>query len=245
MTANWQPQSNLPELDSRLENAFKRVSGLAGFRIGQDRMNTDALRSTAANIVDVSVSGAGPFFMRLGQSLGSACSYRPKGQISLKEIAAEVLNEFYNEGVAAFQAAKISLHTSAAKYLTEAGMDESSRNAVLESVDKSFMDPSREEMTMAAMPYVNVTITPGTLACIGLVAGMALGLVALRHPLFMLIGGIIGGGGAYCVARSKLREKAGTLLTRLPQDIYTILRQNLIANETRYIDLVNQSVIRH
>lgn len=244
MSAPWQPESNLPELDSRLENAFKRVSGLAGFRIGRDRLNTDALGGTAASIINNFTEG-GPFFMRVGQSLGQAASYRPKGQISLKEIAADVLGEFYNEAVAAFQAAKIKLHNSAAQYLSERGLDESSRQALLEAVDKSFMEPSREEMTLAAMPYVKIMATPGTAACFGLAGGMVLGLAILRHPIFMGIAGLLAGGVAYSIARRKQREKAAHLLARLPQDLYSLLRQNLIANETRYKELLNQSLTLH
>lgn len=244
MSTPWQAESNLSELDSRLENAFKRVSGLVGFRVGQDRMNTDALSSTASSMVDGFLE-CGPMFMRVGQSISQAAGYRPKGQISLQEIAADVLTEFYNEGVAAFQAAKIALHASAEKYLTERGLDEASRHAILDSVDKSFMEPSREEMTLAAMPYVKVLATPGTVACIGLIAGMALGLLALRHPLFMAIGGLIVSGVSYSIARSKLRDKASTLLARLPRDIYTLLRQTLISNESRYTELINQSLSKH
>jgi hypothetical protein len=206
-------------------------------------MNTDALKSTAASVVDnLTNAELGPFFMRLGQGLGQAAGYRPKGQISLKEIAADVLSEFYDEALAAFQAAKISLRSSANQFLSEQGLEEGARTAILDTVDKAFTDPSREEMTRAAIPHTNLAVTPGTVACFGLIAGMALGLIALRHPIFMAACGIIASGLSYSVARGKLRDKAAKLLTHLPQDIYNLLRHSLIANETRYIELVNQSL---
>ena len=90
----WKLDCPCKELDEHLENAFKRVAGIIGHKMQQDRMNLKVLSGSALDIVDMNLAPTEPFFMRIGRSVATAASYRPKGTIDLKELAAEVLNEW-------------------------------------------------------------------------------------------------------------------------------------------------------
>lgn len=235
----WKLDNPCKELDEHLENAFKRVAGVIGHKMGQDRLNLDALSGSARNILDINAYQNEPFFMRIGRSVGTAASYRPKGTISLKEMAAEVLDEFYKEATGAFHAARVRLHDQAEIWLKNQGMNDDQRKAVLSAADDSLLPPPRDEMTREAMPYVKELISPGTLAIIGGFAGFGLIILTLRHPVLAFLGAVTGAGLSYYLSRKRLSTKAQNLLTRLPQDIYNLLKRTTISNQTRYQDIVN------
>ncbi len=239
--APWKLDEPFKELDAHLENAYKRVAGIVGFKMNQDRINLEALAGSARDIVDWNVAPTEPFFMRLGRSVHSVATYRPKGTLSLKELAAEVLDEFYREGTGAFQAVRVRLHGGAAAWLQDLGLSEERRRAVLAAAEDSLLPPSREEMTRQAMPFVQETVTPGTLAIVGGFAGFGLVIATLRHPLLAAVGAGGGAALAYYLARNRLRTRAQTLLTKLPQELYSLLRQSTVANQTRYQDIINQA----
>jgi len=240
MAPTWKLDCPCQELDEHLENAFKRVAGIIGHKMQQDRMNLQVLSGSARDIVDMNVAPTEPFFMRIGRSVATAASYRPKGAIDLKELAAELLNEFYSEATGAFQATRVRLREQAGTWLADQNVTEDQRRAILGAADDSLLPPSREDMTRAALPYIKQSITPGTLAIIGGFGGFGLIIATIRHPVLAFLGAAAGAGLAYYFGRSRLRTKAQTLLTRLPQDIYSILKQATISNQTRYQEIVNK-----
>ena len=235
----WQLENPLRELDEHLGNAYKRVSGLIGFKLGQDRLNLDALSGSARDIMETNFSAAMPGFMRLGRSITSAITYRPDHELSLKEMAAEILSEFYNEALGAFQANRLRLNDGARAFLQD--VPEERRGAILAAAEETFRLPAKEDMMREAEPLVKEGITPGTAACLGLFAGLGLGLAVFRHPLFGGIGAVIGMALAYYLIRSRMRGKAQNLLGLLPQRLYSQLRGALVANQTRYQEIVNSS----
>ena len=239
-SGNWQLENPLKELNEHLGNAHKRVAGIIGFRLGQDMLNLDALSGSVRNIVETDFSGGLPGFVRLGRSITSAVTYRPKYELSLKELAAEILTEFYTEAVGAFQANRLRLNEGARALLVN--MPEERRQAVLNAADEIFMPPTKEDMMREAESLIKEGLTPGTAACLGLFAGMALGIAVFRHPLFGGIGGIAGTAISYFLARSRMRKKAVNLLGVLPQQLYSKLRATLVANQANYQEIVNNSL---
>lgn len=237
----WQLESPFKELDEHLENAYKRVAGLADFKLGQDRLNRDALSSSARQIMDITCNSGEPFFMRIGRSVGTAASYRPRHGISLKELAAEVLGEFHNEAVGAFSDVKLRLYNESSAWLKAQGLDDERRQAALTAAAESFLPPPREEMTRAALPYVNEGWAPSTWAGLGTFAGALAMLFTLRHPLFLAIGAGGGAGLCYYLARGRMATKAQTLMVALPQDTYNLIRRALVSNQTRYQEIVNNA----
>ena len=237
----WQLDAPLKEFDEHMENAYKRVAGIAGFKMGQDRLNLDALSGSARHIMDINLNSGEPFFMRIGRSVGTAATYRPKAELSLKELAAEVLGEFHNEAVGAFQDVKVRMFRQSSDWLKERGLDDERRRSLLTAAEESFLPPSREDMTREALPYVRQLATPGTLAALGGFAGFGLMIFTLRHPLFLAIGAAGGAGLAYYLARGRLRAKARDLMVRLPQDLYNLLRRNLVSNQTRYQEIISRA----
>ncbi|MDR2946475.1 MAG: hypothetical protein LBV79_06995 [Candidatus Adiutrix sp.] len=240
MPAQWQLENPLKELDERLENAYKRASGLAGLKLGRDRLNMDALSGSAGQILDINTSGE-PFFMRIGRSVGAVAGYRPKDELSLKELAAEVLGEFHGEAAGAFQEARARMFRESSAWLTEHGLDDERRQQLLSAAEEAFLPPSREDMTRAALPYVGQMARPGTWAGFGGLAGFGLMIFTLRHPIFLALGAAAGAGLSYYLARGRTRARAQTLMLKLPQDLYNLLRRDLIANQTRYQEIVNRA----
>lgn len=146
----WKSASTVQELDTHLENAYKRVSGIVGYKMGQDRMNLETLSESAKSALE-NLATPGPMFMRIGSGLGAAVGCRPKTELSLKELAAEVLSEFFSEATGAFQAARLRLRREADEWLKSRGVEESSRKAALTAADESLLGPSKEDMTRAAL----------------------------------------------------------------------------------------------
>jgi len=236
---SWKLEQPLGELHSHLENAYKRVSGLIGFKMSRDRLNLDALSGSAADILDINLGSGEPFFMRLGRSLGTAVTYRPKNELSLKELAAEVLDEFYREATGAFQELKIRLRDQAGEWLEAQGVDPERRRGILEAADDSFLAPGKEEMMRQAMPYVRQRISPGTAATFGGFGGFGLLIALLRHPVMGLIGAAAGAALLYYLTRNQTRKLTLKLLSGLPQDLFNCLRRDLLANINRYEEIIN------
>lgn len=239
----WKIQTTVKELDEHLENAYKRISGLVGFNLGRDRMNLEALSESAKDVLD-NLAAPGPLFMRIGGGLGAAAGCRPKTDLSLKEMAAEILNEFYSEATGAYQAARLRLRNEAEAWLKSRGVDEDSRRAALAAADDSLISPSREDMTRAAVGYVKELVSPGTAGIVGGFCGFGLVIATLRHPVIAVLGAVIGAAVLYYLVRKHLRSKTGLLLTRLPQDLYTLLKRAFIVNQERYEEIINKAAER-
>jgi len=239
----WKLADPLKELDEHLENAYKRVEGIIGFQVSRDRFNTDTLSGIGRDMLDNGLS-PGPLFMRIGAGARSALGYRPKNALSLKELAADILNEFYSEALAAFQSNKVRLYKEAESFLEKNLNSPSARQAALEAAEKSFLDLSREDMTKAAMPHVKETMSAGTVGIIGGFAGLGLGIAIFKHPLFGIIGALIGAAVSYSMARDRGRKKAQEVLLILPKDLYTLFKAALTANQSRYQDIINSAAAR-
>lgn len=237
--AAWKLENPLKELDEHLGNAYKRVAGIIGFKLGQDRLNLDALSGSARDIMEINFSEAMPGFMRLGRSITSAITYRPDNELSLKEMAAEILNEFYNEALGAFQANRLRLNDGARIFLED--MPEERRRAILAVAEESFKLPAKEDMMCEAESLVKDGLTPGTGAGLGLFAGLGMGIAVFRHPLFGGLGAVVGAALAYYLVRSRMRNKVQKLLGFLPQQLYSRLRGALVVNQTRYQEIINSS----
>ena len=236
----WKPVDPFRELDEHLENAYKRVAGVLGFKMGQDRLNLDALSGTARNILDIGTDRSEPFFMRVGQSLGAAVSYRPKDELSLKELAAEVLEEFHREALGAYQELRVRLRDQAGAWLNGRAAEPERCQALLAAADGAWLPPAKEEMFRSAQAYVAERVSPGTLAICGGFAGFGLVIATLRHPVLAAIGAVGGAAILYYLARRRNRAKAQALLTRLPQELYNCLRRGLSANVSRYEEIINR-----
>ncbi len=235
----WKLSAPLDDLNGQMENAYKRVSGLIGFKMSRDRLNLEALSGSAASLVDISLDRSEPFFMRLGRGLNSAVTYRPKHALSLKELAAEVLEEFYREATGAFQATKIRLRDEAEAWLKSQGVEDERRRCVLDAAGETFLPPSKEEMMREALPYVVQRISPGTAATVGGFGGFGLFLALLRHPVMGLIGAVAGAALLYYLTRNRGLKLALKLLSGLPQDLFNCLRRSLVANISRYEEIIN------
>lgn len=237
--ANWKFSDPLKELDEALDNAYKRVESFVGFKLGRDRINLDALSGSAQDILDINLGRQGPAFMRISQSIGQAAGYRPKDALSLKELAAEILEEFYQSSVGGYQAARLRQHQEAEAWLVAQGRDEESRRTILAAAEEAFLPPPKEEMTREALPYVKEFLSPSSLAIAGGFGGFGLVILTLRHPLLAAVGAAAGAALAYYFGRKQMRNKARALLAGLPKDLYNTLRRNLVSNQARYEDIVN------
>lgn len=236
----WKSQSTIKELDEHMDNAFKRVSGIVGYQLGRDRMNLESLTGTAQSALE-NLASPGPMFMRLAGGLGAAAGLRPKTELSLKELAAEILNEFFSEATGAFQAARVRLHNEAEAWLRSRGVSDECRVKALGAADESLLNPSREDMTRAALGFVKEGLSPGTAGIIGGFGGFGLIVATLRHPVLAIAGAVVGAALLYYLARKSLRKKTDTLLVELPQAVYKIFRAAFIANQDRYQDIINRA----
>jgi len=239
----WKFSTPLKELDEALDNAYKRVEGFVGFKLGRDRLNLDALSGSARDIMDINLDRQGSSWTRLGQSLGQAAGYRPKDELSLKELAAEILEEFYQAAMGGYQSARVRLAGEAEAWLKERGLDDEKRRFILTAAEETFLPPPKEEMTRAALPYVKQLLAPSSLAIIGGFAGFGLMILTLRHPVLAAVGAVAGAALAYYFGRKKMRSQARDLLAGLPADLYNTLRRGLVSNESRYEDIVNQAAV--
>ena len=237
----WKFEAPLKELEPGLEAAAKRAAGLAHFHIGQDRLNTDSLAGSAEGVAD-NLSRSGLFSLPLIRSVLGLLSYQPKAEVSLQELAADILDEYHKEATNAFQAARARFEDQAGNRLNSLKMDEAGRQAVLSELETVWLPPPSHAMMEAARPYVKERFRPDTKAVIGGLLGLGLVFLLLRHPLLAALGGGIGAGVSYYLARLRRRQMARLLLANLSQDLGGLLLQALLGNVERGQDLVNQKV---
>lgn len=246
MGAIWHPEIDLKILDQHLELAFKRVCGVVGSKMFTDSDASFTFKEAASNVfTSARDRESGPFFMGLGQGiLKEICSWKAKKAVSLKELAAEILGEFYEASQTAFETTRLRLHDQAEIYLTEniSGLDQVRRKRILAAADKTFLPPSREEMTKAALPYVHQFMTPATMAGLACGLGIIVLFFTLRHPLVVGIGNLLIGAGVYWYGRDLVCNRAAKLLETLPKNLYDMIRQTLVENHNNYRDMVNAAV---
>lgn len=246
MTENrqWKPQVSLDDLDSRLENAYRRVSGVLGYDISFDHGRSRSMKDTAAQMLDAGLETPGPAFMRMGRGLLEARGLKTGPGLALRDMAGEILREFHNEGNTAYLTVKTALYADAREFLEESGLPAGQTDKILEAADEVYLPPSKEAFTQAAKPFCAQKLTPFGLAAIcGLLAFGAV-IALLRVPHLAIIGALLAGGLGFYVGRNRQRAAARALLQGLPRALYDILRTGLRSNIERYADVLNSALSR-
>lgn len=239
----WVPQFSVEDFNRRMENAYRRISGSIGHELSRDRGNTRQLKASAAQALDNGFDYRnGPLFMRVGKGALAMSSYRPGGAVELKECAGEILREFYEEGVSAFQAAKAALSVEADAFLHQGGLQPDRISMILAAAEDSFLLPDRDEFTKAGLEYCAEATSPATLAALAGIAGFAPVLMLLRSPFLAGIMGVCAAGAAYYYFRAKRRTRAETMLNMLPRRLYDILQGALKTNVRRYSETINAAI---
>jgi hypothetical protein len=235
----WSSRLSLAELDARLENAMRRVSGSIGADISYDRGRMNAMKDAAARALEAGQESAGPLFMRMGKGALEAGAFTVGRAVDLKAVAGEIMAEFHTEGTAAFQAARAALYTEALSHLRGLGLAEDHCKNVLEAAEATFIVPDKEAFTREALPLVSQFASPATQAAAAGLAGLLCCTLLTRMPPLGVIGGLVLGGGAYYLARGRLRGRAEQLLRQLPRILYHLLAAGLKSNIRRYEETVN------
>ena len=240
--SEWVPAQVTSELDTRLENAFRRVSGSVGYDISFDSGRSRTMRETAAQMLDAGAESGGPLFMRMGRGLAEGRGLKLGPGISLRDMAGDILREFHNEGNTAFQGAKAALYADALSHMRGCHLDEEHCRAILHSAGEAFAPPSKDEFTRIAEPFCDQKLTPPVLAFIGAVAAFTLIIVFVRSPHLAVVGALLAGGLGFYSGRNRRRSAARRLLANLPRCLYDSLRSGLNANVNRYADIVNTAL---
>ena len=238
----WTPQICMEELEKRMENALRRVSGSIGFDIDCDKSRVRSISDSAGRAFDTMNDGSGPWFMRVGLGLLEAGSFKLGPGLSLKDMGAEILREFYNEGNAAFSLAQTALAAEARAYLQSLGHDDAYTLGLLEKAGQSFCMPDKELFTREAMPYVKESVSPAGWACMGALAGLAGGIALTRVPHVGVGLGLITGIAAFFAAKKSTHRRSEALIRQLPRKLYQILATEWNANIRRYADAVNAAL---
>ena len=92
--------------------------------------------------------------------------------------------------------------------------------------------------------FVKTITTPSTQAFIGGLAGFAavFGLIRSLHLGFFT--GVLGGEGAYYLARRRIRRKCEETLRLLPRNLYQMLATEWNAGVRRYADTIHAGLSR-
>ena len=238
----WSSNLSLSELDKRLENAMRRVSGSIGADLSLDKARMRVMKDSAARALEAGMESSGPLFMRMGRGALEAGTFPVGRAVDLKAIAGEIMGEFLGEGTAAFQTTRATLYTKAMSHLRDQGFAEDHCNNVLAAAETTFAVPDKEAFTREALPLVSQFATPVTQALVaGMGACLCCTLLTRMLPLG-IIGGLILGGTAYYLARGRLRGRAELLLRQLPRKLYHMLAADLKTNIRRYEDTVNAAL---
>ncbi|MCC8193518.1 MAG: inorganic phosphate transporter [Deltaproteobacteria bacterium] len=240
----WKPDLDMSILDERVDNAMRRASGSIGLDISVDKGRMRALHDTAVNALEAGMSSPGPLFMRIGRGAFEAGFCKIGQSLDPKEVAAEILREFFTESTAAFQAAKAALASDALAFMQKNGMGEAHCRTVLAAADGAFSLPEKELFTREGLPFIRVIATPSTQAIIGGLAGFAIVFGLIRSPHLALFTAVLAGGGAYYLARRRVRRQCEKTLRLLPRNIYQMLATEWNANIRRYAETVNAGLAR-
>ena len=241
-TKFWEPNIDTALLDERMDKAMKRASGSIGADIAFDKGRMRMVKDTAIDALDAGLSSTGPLFMRVGQGLFEAGSFKMGKSISLQEIGSIILYEFHTEAVIAFQTARTALHTEALAYMQDRGMTEEHCKAILDAANEIFIMPSKDAFTEVGRPLVNIAAMPLAQALLAGLIGGAAAVALTRVPHLGVIGGAFIGGAMYCFARSRIRRRAEELAYLLPRRLYEMLRTDWNSNIRRYAETVNAGI---
>ncbi len=240
--AEWTPPPVLQELDLRIENAFRRASGSAGYDISYDTGRSKAMKDTVSDMLQAGAETPGPMFLRVGSGMLQGRGLNLGVGVSPKSVAGDILYEFYNEGNTAFQAAKAALRADAFKHMSNSGITEAQAQGILQAAEAVFVMPAKDEFSQAAKPLCEQKLSPATLAFMGMIAGFAFCLALLRVPHIAFAGAVLGGGLGYYFGRNRQRSMARKVITHLPRILYDLLRTSLQGSAHRYADVVNSAL---
>ena len=235
----WAPGLDTSLLDERMDNAMRRVSGSIGLDISVDKGRMRTLKETAAQALEAGASSAGPLFMRVGQGVFEAGFCKIGQALDPKEVGAEILYEFHAESVAAFQAAKAALAAEALAFMKQRGVGEAHAQTLIAAADGAFNVPDKELFTREGLPFIRTIAAPSTQAFIGGLAGFACVFALIRSPHLGIFTGVLVGGGAYSLARRRVRSSCEAMLRQLPRNLYQMLATEWNANIRRYAETVN------
>lgn len=239
----WVPRLDTSILDQCMDNAMRRVSGSVGLDISMDKGRLRTLKDTAANALEAGMSSPGPFFMRVGQGVLEAGLCKIGSSLDPKEVGAELLYEFHSEATAAFQSAKAALSAEALGFLREKGVDKAQSQRIIAAADAGFSAPGKEVFTRVGLPFVKSAAAPSTQALVGGLAGLILVLALVRSPHLGVFTGVLTGGGAYYLARRRMRQRCENILRLLPRNLYDMLATEWNANIRRYAETVNARLL--
>ena len=240
----WKPDSDTTILDERMDNAMCRASGSIGLDIALDKGRMRVLQDTAAKALDAGMQSPGPLFMRVSQGLFEAGLCKVGESLDPKEVAAEILREFYTETAAAFAAGKAALAADALDFMKSRGLDDTHCQAVLAAADGAFDAPDKALFTQTGLPFVKNIATPSTQAFIGGLAGFAVVFGLIRSVHLGFFTGVLVGGGAYYLARRRIRRRCEEALRLLPRNLYQMLATEWNAGIRRYAETINLGLVR-
>lgn len=240
----WKPCLDIAILDNRIDNAMRRASGSIGVDISVDKGRMRTLKDTAADALTAAGSSGGPLFMRVGQGVFEAGFCKIGASMDPKDVASEIMREFYAETVAAFQAAKAALATDALDHMQRCGLGDTQCRAILSAADGVFSVPDKELFTKEGLPFIKTTATPFTLALFGGIAGATGAFVLIRSPHVAVFAAGIVGALVYFFARGQVRRKCEKILRHLPRNLYQMLATEWNANIRRYAETVTIGLAR-
>ncbi len=235
----WVPKVDLSDMGERLENSMRRICGIVGADISMNNGRMRAMRDSAGNALNESLYGRGPSFMRLGRGLLEFGALDLGKGVDIKELAGEVLSEFFKESNAAFQTARVALYAEARDVMQAWGLDAAQRSQALDAAERAFRTPGQEDFTLEAMPLIKAWAPPVGSACLTGFLGTALAFFITRVPHLAILGGFGIGGVTYYFARKHQQHRAVRLLNMLPRNLYSMLAREMNSNIQRYADIIN------
>lgn len=235
----WKPSLDTGILDERMDNAVRRVSGSVGLDISFEKGRMRILKETAGDALDAGLGTAGPLFMKMGRGAFEAGLVKIGESLNPKDVGAEILSEFHAESSGAFQAGRAALHAEALTFLKRRGMDEERCRGILAAADGAFAAPDKDRFTKVGLPFVKTVAAPFTQAVLGGIAGFLCVFLLTRVPHLGFFSGVIVGGAAYYLARSRVRKRCELILRLLPRNLYDMLATEWNASIRRYAETVN------
>ncbi|MDL2210046.1 hypothetical protein LJC26_04500 [Desulfovibrio sp. OttesenSCG-928-O18] len=235
----WKPSLDTSILDERMDNAMRRVSGSVGLDISFDKGRMRTLKETAGDALNAGLGTPGPLFMKVGKGAFEAGFLKIGESLDPKNVGAEILYEFHAESTGAFQAGKAALYAEARDFLQQQGVSEEHCNAVLAAAEGTFAVPDKDAFTKVGLPFVKAVATPFTQAVLGGIAGFLCVFLLTRVPHLGFFSGVLIGGAAYYLARSRVRKRCEQILQLLPRSLYDMLATEWNTNTRRYAETVN------
>lgn len=235
----WTPTLGTQTLESQLENALRRSLGSIGYEISLDRARMNTIKDSAAGALEDTFLRSGPLFARLGMSLSAVGTLSTGSNLSLKDMAGDIMYEFYTESTTAFLLGLTELAAEAETWLRAQGVADDRIRSVLDAAEKSYTLPDKERFSREALPFIHERISMIGCMVLGGLTGLALGIVLTRAPHVGVIGALIGGGVGWYLSKKRRCTKSLWLASHLPRVLAQSLFAQWKANLRRYAEIVN------